>query len=123
MPPPPLSVRDRLRRAAGVTALGLALVIAWLSLIPMEGVPAPEVSDKLRHFAAYAALAAPLAVALGTRRWMMAALLAAIYGGAMEVAQALAPTGREGSVADAAANLGGAVLGAAAARLVWRRRG
>ncbi|MFN3314417.1 MAG: VanZ family protein, partial [Hyphomonas sp.] len=111
----------QMRRADGISAFRHPLLIAWLSLIPADGVPAPEVSDKLRHFAAYAALAAPLAVAMGTKRWLLAALLAAMYGAGMEVAQALAPTGREGSVADAAANLGGALMGAAAARLIWRR--
>lgn len=122
MPPPPSPRLSSQRRTAGIGTFAVALVIAWLSLIPAEGVPAPEVSDKLRHFAAYAALSAPLAVAMGTKRWLLAAIVAAIYGAGLEVAQALAPTGREGSVADAAANLGGAFMGAAAARLVWHRQ-
>lgn len=122
MPPPPSPRLSLPRRAAGAGAVVIALIIAWLSLIPAVGVPAPEVSDKLRHFAAYAALAAPLSVAMDTRRWLLAALLAGLYGAGMEVAQALAPTGREGSFADAAANLGGAIVGAAAARVMVRLR-
>ncbi|MFN7055570.1 VanZ family protein [Hyphomonas sp.] len=120
MPPSPPRLTPGLRRSAGMAALLTALAIAWLSLIPAEGVPAPQVSDKIRHFVAYAALALPFTVWMGVRRWLAAAVIAAVYGAAMEVAQALAPTGREGSFGDAAANAGGALIGALAARLIWR---
>jgi VanZ family protein len=104
-----------IRRAALVIGLCLAALIGYFSLVTPGEAPAPQISDKIRHFAAYAALAVPAAMWLGPGR-VLAALLVALYGAGLEVAQAFAGTGREGSVADGAANSLGAAAGTA---LVW----
>lgn len=111
------------RLTAALAACGLAVVIIYLSLVPAGDVPAPQISDKIRHFVAYAALAAPLAVALRPSRWLAAVLLAAGLGLGLEVAQATGDAGREGSAGDALANLLGALAGAGLVRLSARRRG
>lgn len=112
-----------IRRLAALAAAIVAVTIGYLSLMPAGEVPAPQISDKIRHFAAYAGLAAPLTLALHPRRWLMAALAAAAYGVALEVAQALGDAGREGSPLDAVANLLGAFLGAGLIRLSAGVRG
>jgi VanZ family protein len=126
MAPSPPRLTLSMRRSAGIAALLTALAITWLSLIPAEDVPAGPVSDKIRHFVAYAALSLPLTLWMGARRWLAAAVIAATFGAGIEVAQALAPTGREGSLGDALANaagaLTGALNGALAVHLIWRGR-
>lgn len=112
-----------IRRLAALAAAIVAVAIGYLSLMPAGEVPAPQISDKIRHFAAYAGLAAPLTLALHPRRWLMAALAAAAYGVALEVAQALGDAGREGSPLDALANLLGAFLGAGLIRISAGVRG
>ncbi len=104
------------RRSAGVLAAVIAAVIFYFSLVPAEEAPGADVSDKLRHFVAYAALAIPVSIWLGPHRWLATIALVSLVGAGAEVAQALAPTGREASFADAFANAGGAVLGTG---LVW----
>lgn len=104
-----------IRRAAVVIAALLAVVIAYFSLVPPGEAPAPQISDKLRHFAAYAGLAVPVAMWFGPGR-LAAVLVVALYGAGLEMAQAFAGTGREASFGDAAANTLGAAAGAL---LVW----
>jgi VanZ family protein len=113
------------RRSAAVIAAGMAAVIFYFSLVPAEEAPGADVSDKLRHFVAYASLAIPVSVWLGPRRWLATVALVSLMGVGAEVAQAIAPTGREPSFGDALANACGAGLGTG---LVWlslrlRRRG
>ncbi|MDX1293502.1 MAG: VanZ family protein [Hyphomonas sp.] len=107
-----------IRGLAALSAFGLAVLIAVYSLVPASQAPAPSVSDKVKHFAAYAALAAPLWVALGPgmRRAATAFALAVLFGIGLELAQMLGTAGREGSALDVAANMGGAVAGLAC---VW----
>lgn len=104
-----------IRRAAVVIAALLAVLIGYYSLIPPGDAPAPQISDKIRHFVAYAGLAVPVAMWFGPGR-LAAVLVTAAYGAGLEIAQALAGTGREGSLADAAANTLGAGAGFL---LVW----
>lgn len=94
-------------------ALAIAALIVWLSVIPAAETPAPQWSDKLKHFIAYAALTAPLAVALGPglNRLCAALVLTGLYGAGLEVAQMVGDAGREGSLLDIAANLSGALAG------------
>ena len=96
-----------------LSALAIAALIVWLSVIPAAQTPAPQWSDKLKHFIAYAALTAPLAVALGPglNRLCAALVLTGLYGAGLEVAQMVGDAGREGSLLDIAANLSGALAG------------
>ncbi|MFN4024105.1 MAG: VanZ family protein [Hyphomonas sp.] len=110
------------RLTAALTAFGLAVLISYLSLVPAGEVPAPQISDKVKHFIAYASLAAPLAVALRPARWLAAVLIAAGLGLGLEVAQAMGDAGREGSPGDVLANLMGALAGAGLVRFTARRR-
>lgn len=104
-----------IRRAALAITLLLAALIGYYSLVPPGDAPAPDISDKIRHFAAYAALAVPASMWFAPRR--LAALGAvAGFGALMEVAQGLAGTGREASILDALANTAGAGAGVL---LVW----
>ena len=99
-----------IRRAAVVIAALLAVVIAYFSLVPPGDAPAPQISDKIRHFAAYTGLAVPVSMWFGPGR-IAAVLVTAAYGIGLEIAQGLAGTGREASLADAAANTLGAGAG------------
>ena len=96
-----------------LSALAIAALIVWLSVIPAAQIPAPQWSDKLKHFIAYAALTAPLAVALGPglNRLGAALVLTGLYGAGLEVVQMVGDAGREGSLLDIAANLSGAMAG------------
>ncbi|MEQ8902407.1 MAG: VanZ family protein [Roseovarius sp.] len=100
--------------------LALALIIAVLTLTPSSvqgGVPG---LDKLAHFLAFGALAAPLAFAY-PRHWRAVALVVLAYGGMIEIVQPF--TGRSAEWADLLADGLGAFLGAwGAARLGRRRR-
>lgn len=109
------------RRAAMLVAAALALVIGYYSLVPPGEAPAPQLSDKVRHFAAYAALAVPAAMWLAPRR-VLPAIGAATYGIALEIGQAFAGTGREGSIGDVLANGLGASAGVFLVWLIARRR-
>jgi VanZ family protein len=110
-----------IRRAALVIGLLLAVVVGYYSLVPPGEAPAPQISDKVRHFAAYAGLAVPIAMWFSPRR-LWAWLSVAGYGAAMEVAQGLAGTGREASVLDGLANAAGAGAGVLLIWIIARRR-
>jgi VanZ family protein len=100
-----------MRRFAGMTAVCLMIAIAFLSVMPPGDLPPVEGSDKLKHFIAYGSLGGAVAIAAGPGRALRAFLIAIGYGALMEVAQALAPTGREFSILDEVANILGAGLG------------
>lgn len=102
-----------LRLAAAGTALLIAALIIHLSLVPSGGAPPLRLPDKLGHFLAYAALAAPLTLALGRRRWLPAVTCTCLLGLALEIAQATGDAGRHASGWDMLANLGGSLAGAA----------
>ena len=110
-----LLTHPALRALAALAALIIAAAICYLSLIPSAETPAPELSDKLKHFVAYGSFAAPLGIALGPgrARTMLSLAIVAAYGAAMEVAQMMGEAGRQGSWLDIAANLSGAVIGLA----------
>lgn len=103
------------RRAALAVALILAGGIAYMSLVPGGTVPAPYLSDKIRHFGAYAMLAIPAAMWFGPGRWAAVGVLT-VYGAGLEVAQAVFTATREASVLDGLANALGATAGVL---LVW----
>ena len=96
--------------------IGLAMVIAWLSLAPPGDQAAPVGNDKIGHFLAYGALTVATLWAAGWQRWFPAFLACLAYGAAMEVAQGLMPFDREFSPMDMAANTAGAL---AALTIFW----
>lgn len=106
------------RRLAGLTGLGVAAAIAILSVLPGEDLPEVHLSDKVAHIIAYAVLSACVCFWLGRRRMVEGVLVTVGYGALLEVAQALAGTGRTASLLDESANLVGACLGAGLAWMV-----
>lgn len=97
-----------------ILLLGWMVIVTVLSLVPVQEIPLPQsLSDKFEHMVAYGVMAL-LAGWTWHRKeapfcaWAAAFLLAAGYGGLMEVAQALAGTGRHAEVLDAVANAIGA---------------
>jgi len=108
------------RRLAGLVGLLVAAAIALLSVLPGEDLPEVHFSDKIQHVIAYAALAACVCFWLGRKRLLAGILMTVGYGAFLEVAQALAGTGRVPSLLDGGANLLGACLGAGLAMIVIR---
>lgn len=100
--------------------LALALIIAVLTLVPTPpGPPGLSWMDKLAHFVAFGALAAPIAWRYPAQ-WRAVALAALAYGGAIEIVQPY--MGRSAEWADLLADGLGAVAGAWLAARVGRTR-
>ena len=95
-----------------LAAIGLAVTIAVMSLLPISGQASVPHADKVQHLIAYGALAG--LVGLGWPRLRLPAVvaLAAAFGVGVEVAQGLSGTGRTPSLADAVANTLGALIAA-----------
>lgn len=102
-----------------VTSMALAVVIALLSLMPVDLSRTPPVIgiDKIFHFVAYAALVFPVVVTR-PRRWVWAVASAIAFGGVIEIVQA--QVGREADWADVLANALGAGIGAWAGIAIHR---
>ncbi|MDP1872829.1 hypothetical protein [Phenylobacterium sp.] len=104
-----------LARRYGGAAFGLCLLaILFLSLAPTAVTPAPDLGgDKIRHALAYFVLTGLGLFAFGPRLVLLGGVL--LLGAGVEIAQASMGLGREGDLADLAANLSGEAL----ALLVW----
>jgi len=97
-----------------------AMVVFFLSVIPSHDLPDPTIShlDKGVHFFEYVIFAILIIKGLdvqregifGGRRLLFTLIIAGLYGILMELCQFLVP-GREPSLGDVAANIGGAVFG------------
>ncbi len=100
---------------AGLWMLAIAIVVVG-SLLPGKDLPPLPVSDKLEHFAAYAALSAG-AVQLFARRlsWGFICLLLVLMGIGLEYLQASMKLGRMLDRNDALANTLGVLIGLATA--------
>ena len=100
---------------AGLWMLAIAVVVIG-SLLPGKDLPPLPVSDKLEHFAAYAALSAG-AVQLFVRRlsWGFVCVLLVLMGIGLEVLQAQMGLGRMLDRNDALANTIGVLIGLATA--------
>ncbi|ELZ29842.1 vanz like family protein [Halogeometricum pallidum JCM 14848] len=114
-----MSAPEQLRRVAPLVAWSLCVVVASAATPPGDGLgaagPLGLGVDKWVHLGAYAVTACLAAFALrarDVRRLALAVLVAVALGGGAELLQATLPT-RDASLADAAANAVGAVLGAA----------
>lgn len=97
-----------------------AFFVTWLgltyhSIAPYTGSPSFNHFDKIQHIGAYGILAIMLALAWPRLRLRWLVILPALYGIGLEIAQALMPFGRTGSVWDALANL----LGASVVVIIW----
>jgi VanZ family protein len=109
------------RRIPRLLAVGYALLLALVSLLPSNQLPIiPDWSrlfspDKGAHFGAYALFALLLSVCFSERgkitTTVKAVFLAGIYGASLEVLQALAGTGRSFDPVDMVANCLGALFG------------
>lgn len=94
--------------AISATAL-LGVLIAALTLSPMEAGAGPEGVDKLYHVLAFASLAFPISIV--RPRWALWVGLGVIaYGGAIEIVQPA--FGREAEWVDFVADGIGAIIGA-----------
>lgn len=100
-----------LPKLALFSALLMAGVIAYLSLMPGSALPEPSLNDKANHFIAYAALMT--AATLGRHHLSLIAvgLIVMGLGLLLELAQGLMPYGRSASGLDALANTLGVVAG------------
>ena len=102
---------------------GLACIIAVLTLMPQASIPAgPQGVDKVYHVLAFAALVFPTGV-LRPQKWWVAAVLALLFGGMIEVIQPAfgRSTDLSDFLADAIGIAAGLLLGFAA-RHLWARR-
>lgn len=110
LPPRPVRI--------GLFALAL-LVIAWLSLSPIEELPVSvSLWDKAQHAIAYFGLALVGAWAFPDRSGRLAVGLVA-FGVGVEILQATMALGRQGDAIDAVANTLGVAVGLAVA---WSAR-
>ena len=114
----------RLPRPARLALFALAAAtLAVLCTLPTDDLPDSGTGDRFEHTAAWFVLTITGYVLAPDRRLAIPAFALA-YGLAVEVAQALSPTGRHGDPADLAADALGVGLGVAAylvARLFGRR--
>lgn len=101
----------RYRRLWFGTGVAIAIVVAVLSLMPGRHVPDVNVSDKFKHFAAFAMLAFWFGSILVRRdlSWMVLALL--VFGGLIELAQEAMPWGRRAEWHDVVADGVGVAAG------------
>jgi VanZ family protein len=91
-------------------AIVVALTISILSLLPISGEASIAHADKIQHLLAYGSLALFITLGWPKLRLMGVFLIATAIGLGVEVAQALAPTGRTMSGLDMLANMVGAAI-------------
>jgi VanZ family protein len=111
----------RNRRLQWLVTGTYALLLLLGSVLPGSKLPLiPDWStlfspDKVAHFGAYGLFALLLSVFFSERRirWtiLLAVLVAALFGGAMEILQGISGTGRSSDPVDMVANLLGATMG------------
>ena len=102
---------DMVPRLALIGACVCALVIAFLSLLPGDDLPAQNLNDKLNHFIAYGVLMGLSVLGRGARSLLWTGLLLTGYGLLLEGLQGVMPFGRSASLLDAIANTGGVLIG------------
>jgi VanZ family protein len=95
-------------RIALIVTVFLAIAIGIVTLTPSSQMPSAPGGDKLHHFLAFGLLALPMSFARPRAIWLIV-LVAASYGALIEVIQP--HIGRYGDLADAMANLTGAMMG------------
>lgn len=99
-----------------------AALVGGLSLVPGGALPSTQVSDKLEHFLAYAALGlVGVATARNGSRVALTILGIVAFGVAIEFLQTLSP-GRYAEIGDGLADAAGAAVGGLVAMMLRRRR-
>jgi VanZ family protein len=114
--------RRTLASAFKLAFVGATLMVAVLSLLPGNDLPAVGISDKFEHIIAYAVLALLGGLAIPGATVLLAVGLSAL-GVAMEICQMVVP-GRSAEIGDAVADAIGVCLSLvplAVLRLVRRR--
>lgn len=101
----------RLRRFWFSVGVAIAVAVAVLCLAPGRSIPDVNISDKIKHLAAFAMLAFWFGSILVRRDllWLAVALLT--FGALIEVAQEMMRLGRSGEIRDLIADALGIVLG------------
>lgn len=100
----------------------VAAVVGALSLVPGRALPSSQMSDKLEHFLAYAALGLiGVATARTSTRMAWSILGIIAFGIAIEFLQMLSP-GRHAEFGDAVADAAGALIGGTVAIALRRKR-
>jgi VanZ family protein len=118
--------REKLMKWSPTLALyllwpAIALVV-WGEVKPQASEIETIIWDKALHFIAYFGLGGMICVALKGRRRVLAAILGlAVLGGLLEIVQGF--TGRDPSFLDEAANILGAICGAAVGWLLIKALG
>lgn len=98
-------------KLAHTLAVILAIVIAFLSLLPGSELPAQNVNDKVKHFAAYGLLTLLALICRAQREAFLFFLIIVGYGFLLEIFQGVMPFGRSASWLDGLANAIGALFG------------
>ena len=114
--------RRALSSAFKLTFVGATLMVAVLSLLPGNDLPAVGISDKFEHIIAYAVLALLGGLEIPGETVLLAVGLSAL-GVAMEICQMVVP-GRSAEIGDAVADaigVGLSLVPLAVLRLVRRR--
>ncbi len=91
--------------------LGIVLVIAILCLLPSNEIPQVNVSDKIKHVAAFVLLTFWFAGIVSRQGYLRVALALVAYGALIEILQGSMHLGREAEVLDFVADAAGVVLG------------
>lgn len=115
----PIAGRDRHRRWIAFVWIVQIALAAYFSLLPAAKLGTMPGSDKAWHLGGYLILALPIPFLWnGKLKVCAAAILLALYGAGLEIAQQYVP-GRSFELADMLANSAGVVCGAALA--AWLR--
>lgn len=104
-----------------ILTLILAIIIATLSLTPLEKLPEVAGSDKTHHLVAYFALACPLAIAK-PKNWVVYMVVMVLFGGMIELIQPY--INRYGEWLDFLANVTGLICGlmfGTAVRFIYKK--
>lgn len=102
--------RNGLNTVLKFVFLAALCALTYQSIAPFSGSPTVAHFDKIQHAGAYGILAALLGLGWPRLSLLWIICLPSAYGVGLEIAQALTPYGRTGSIYDGIANAAGACL-------------